>query len=183
MRIVLSGLRHVALLLAIAASAVAQENPHEMTLPDGSTDGGKCAYCHDDSLGLSRSKAETCTLCHAETVHSGAIEHSRASAAAVALALKAEAEPALPLTDDGRMYCATCHLYHDPAIMGESILEEGRPPRTSALNRAVREGVTTRGRVESADGESVVAFHEKGTRFLRLPAGDDSLCQHCHGDY
>jgi len=177
----LQPLRRMAFVLAIAVSAAAQENPHVMTLPDGTTDAGKCAYCHNDDLSLSRSQAETCTFCHAETVHSGAAEHARASAAAVALALKGRETPALPLTSEGRMYCGTCHLFHDPAVMGEALLETGRAPRVSELNRAVRDGVMARGQRES--GDAVVEFHAQGTRYLRLPAGDDALCKHCHGGY
>jgi hypothetical protein len=174
-------LRRMAFVLAIAGSVAAQENPHVMTLPDGSTDAGKCAYCHNDDLSLSRSQVETCTFCHAETLHSGAAEHARASAAAVALALKGRDTPAMPLTNDGRMYCGTCHLFHDPAVMGEALLETARAPRTSALNRAVRGSVEARGERES--GEAQVEFLAHGTRFLRLPTDDDGLCKHCHGGY
>ncbi len=168
-------------LTLLASVAAAQENPHQMTLPDGSTDAGKCAYCHNDDLTLSRSHADTCTLCHAETVHSGAAEHARARADAVGRALEGKDTPALPLAADGRMYCGTCHLFHDPAVMGEPLLANGRAARDEPINRAVREGVLTR--AEAAGGSGEIEFAERGTRYLRLPVDDDGLCSHCHGDY
>ena len=174
--------RWVLLAWLVAAVATAQENPHVSKPPDGSTDdGGRCAYCHDDSLGLSRTHGETCTLCHSETAHSGAAEHARASAASVARALARADDPALPLAADGKMYCGTCHLFHDPNDMGEGLLESERPARDTALNRAVRENVVARGLRDASGGEIKIEFRPLGTKYLRLP--DDVLCQRCHAEY
>lgn len=165
--------------LFAAAPGAGMDNPHVSTLPDGSTDGSKCAFCHDDSLSLSRSHADTCTLCHREALHSGALEHSRASAAQVARAIGEKEAATLPLAADGRMYCGTCHLYHDPALMGESLLDEGRAKRDTPLNRGVRDSIVARGRRDGViSGEGEVEFREIGTRYLRLPG--DALCRHCH---
>lgn len=170
--------RCYAILLAAllsAAVALGQENPHISSLPDDKPDASMCAYCHDDSLALSRSHAETCTLCHSETAHTGAIEHSRVGAAKVARSL---GDASLPLAGDGHIYCGTCHLFHDPGVMGESLLEEGRAKRDSPLNRAVRDSVAARGRRDAATADGEVEFRDVGTRYLRLPG--DTLCRQCH---
>ena len=60
---------------ATRALAVDSATPHDMLLANGEADTDKCGLCHEQDMSLSRSKLETCTLCHATTVHSGANEH------------------------------------------------------------------------------------------------------------
>ena len=164
-------------------------NPHEMMQPDGSADMSKCSLCHDESFALARSKAETCTLCHAETMHSGSLEHLRAGPAAVARLLPAtDGKVAWPLTDDGNIYCGTCHLFHDPGLkLGkEQALEATWVRSSSGVANAIRIARTTRADALAAEVEGAEkwgGFSAKGTRMLRLPAGDGSLCRHCHADY
>src|SRR5262249_20230818 len=130
----------------------------------------------------SRSKVETCTLCHSETVHAGAHEHLRADAARVARLVPAprEGEPQLPLTDDGRIFCGTCHVFHDPRISQEKMLD--RPwAAGDPLADAVRRSRASR--VESTLAAHAAAGRAKwraGTKRLRLPIADGTLCRHCH---
>ena len=159
--------------------------------PSGADDSGSphtnlemCSVCHNEDMSLQRSKVETCTLCHGETPHSGAAEHLRLEAARIK-ELLAGTKPAvtLPLTDDGRMWCGTCHLFHDPSL-GEAWLSTGWLPPDSGLPGAVREGVSNRWQaLASAHGDAKVdaSFASKGTRQLRLPADDGTLCRQCHG--
>lgn len=162
-------------------------SPHQMVGPDGQVEDEKCAICHNEDMSLTRSKVETCTLCHAATVHSGANEHLRATAASVSKLLpptKSD-QPSLPLTEDGRIYCGTCHVFHDPAISNEETLASPWVPPSSGLSESVRRSVEARWRrAESKQGESEAGatFSTKGTRRLRLPIEDGSLCRHCHGD-
>ncbi len=144
-----------------------------------------CPVCHNEDMSLSRSKLETCTLCHATTVHSGAAEHLRVEPARVARAVadKEASAVKLPLRDDGGIWCGTCHLFHDPS-MGEAWLPEGWIPPNVGFAEAVRNGVLARAEQKATTfGEDKVPikFATKGTRALRLPVADGSLCHHCHG--
>jgi len=173
----------VGALLALATAAAAQDgggSPHKGT--------EMCAVCHNSDMTLQRSKLETCTLCHAQTVHAGAAEHLRIEPARVARALadqsgKPQGAVTLPLTDDRRIWCGTCHLFHDPSL-GEAWLPNGWIPPASGLAASVRTGVTAKwDAIAAAHGESKVEaeFASKGTRALRLPVEDGSLCARCHG--
>src|SRR5262249_18618808 len=123
-----------------------EDTPHHMTKPDGSLDTEKCGACHNGDFSLQRSKLETCTLCHAPTVHAGADEHLRADQAAVKRALEGQPKAAatLPLADDGHIYCGTCHLFHDPKVASEDWLTHGWVPPESGLSGAVRQAVVAR---------------------------------------
>jgi hypothetical protein len=171
--------------LPAATRAEEADSPHYMAKPDGELDMEKCGVCHNEDLSLIQPKLDTCTLCHAATGHAGAAEHLRAVRASVKRMLEQSKEsPALPLTEDGHIYCGTCHLFHDPSFTGESWLSQGWVPRTSGLPSAVREEVLARWKVlaAQAEGQSALgAFAASGTRQLRLPVDDGQLCRHCHG--
>jgi hypothetical protein len=182
----------LSLVLAMAAAASVPARavdtvspPHRMTKEDGSLDTEVCTACHTEAMDLERSKLETCTLCHAETVHSGADEHLRAEPQAVASAVAGRPKDAvpLPLTDDGRIWCGTCHLYHDPKVLSEEWLAHGWIPPDQGLPAAVREGVLGRWAhlAEVYDEhETPAKFATAGTRLLRLTVQDGSLCRQCH---
>ena len=159
--------------------------PHHMTKSDGSLDMEVCGACHNPDMSLQRSKLETCTLCHAQTVHAGANEHLRASPASVKQALSGRPKdgPALPLAEDGHIYCGTCHLFHDPNVMDEKWLAQGWLPQGGNLSGAVRQGIIDRWGALAANSDEKNAlgqFATKGTRLLRLPVGDGQLCRQCH---
>ena len=145
-----------------------------------------CGLCHNEDMSLQRSKLETCTLCHAQTTHAGSNEHLQAAPAAVkaSVAGQPEGAPALPLADDGHMYCGTCHLFHDPKVMGEDWLAQGWLPPDSGMSAAVRRGVIDRWgalAARSGDQTALGSFATKGTRQLRVPVDEGQLCQQCHG--
>ena len=174
------------LALAVAAHAEDESSPHHMTKSNGELDMEKCGACHNEDMSLQRSKVETCTLCHGQTPHAGSDEHLRASAPDVKRALAGQPKdaPALPLTDDGRMYCATCHLFHDPKVMSEDWLAHGWLPPDIGVTAAIRQGVVDRwAALAEKAGEKgpVGTFATKGTRQLRLPVNDGQLCRQCHG--
>ena len=160
-------------------------SPHRMVDADGNLDTAVCPICHEEDLTLARSKVETCTLCHPLTPHAGAAEHLRAGAATVTRLVPpaGEAVPELPLTDDGKMYCATCHLFHDP-LLGEAPLAVGWVPPSSGVPGAVKGSVAEKWeKLARKYGQSppVAKFVTQGTTALRLPVADGSLCRHCHG--
>jgi hypothetical protein len=160
--------------------------PHAMTKSDGSLDMEACGACHNEDLSLQRSKVETCTLCHAQTVHAGSDEHLRASAAAVkeGMASQPKGGAAFPLTDDGQIFCGTCHLFHDPKVMSEDWLVKGWLPPEGGFSGAVRQAVVDRWAALAAKSEDKAAigqFVTKGTRLLRMPVDQGQLCAQCHG--
>ncbi|MEO8604748.1 MAG: hypothetical protein ABI629_19420 [bacterium] len=170
---------------AVARAEDAGGPPHHMTKSDGSLDMEVCAACHTEDMSLQRSKLETCTLCHAQTVHAGSDEHLREQPAEVkqALAARPKDSPALPLSEDGHIWCGTCHLFHDPAVMQEDWLKQGWLPPDSGLSGNVRQAVIDRWvalAAKSDDKNALGQFAAKGTRQLRLPASDGQLCRQCH---
>ena len=173
-------------LLAAASRAEDASSPHHMTKSDGSLNMETCGVCHNEDMSLQRSKVETCTLCHAQTVHAGSDEHLHVAATAVKTALAGQPKggPALPLTDDGQMYCGTCHLFHDPKVMGEDWLAHGWLPPDTGISGAVRQGVIDRWALlaaKSDDKTALGSFATEGSRQLRLPVDGGQLCQQCHG--
>ena len=155
-----------------------------MTKPDGSLDMETCGVCHNEDMSLQRSKLETCTLCHAQTVHAGSDEHLRAAAAGgeAGAGGTAEGRPALPLTEDGRIYCGTCHLFHDPKVMEEDWLAHGLAAarqrhvpapcarRSSSAGRRWRRRPATRARSGSFATQGNAPAAAAGRRRTALPA-------------
>ncbi|MGH7789247.1 MAG: hypothetical protein ACRERC_20425 [Candidatus Binatia bacterium] len=174
------------LALAVVARADDSGSPQHMTTSDGELNMEICGACHTEDMSLQRSKLETCTLCHSQTQHAGASEHVTASAAAVKVALANQPKdgPPLPLAEDGRMFCGTCHLFHDPKVMGEDWLAQGWIPPDSGLSATVRQTVIERWAklaAKSEDKAPIGRFATKGTRQLRLPVDKGQLCAQCHG--
>ena len=173
------------LIVLNCASALADDsaNPHLMIGADGKPDASKCNVCHADDLTLTLPKRDTCTLCHSETLHPGAREHMGIEPARVARLVPAAKEggTVLPLTDEGGIYCGTCHVFHDPRISNESVLDQSWVP-SGRLAQAVRDALIARlAAAGGADGktEAPMTFGD-GTTRLRLPIADGSLCRHCH---
>jgi hypothetical protein len=169
--------------LAVAVTAFADEdNVHHMRLPDGELDTDKCGFCHEDDFSLSNSKLETCTLCHDENLHSGIFLHQNAAPAEVAR-LQGDRKDAWPLTDEGRVYCGTCHLFHDPTADGEEWLPKGRALSMSPFAVHVRDGIVEKWKATAQKRETEAAAvkpFDEGTRALRMPVENNELCRHCH---
>lgn len=174
-----------ATLVTTAAARAPVGAPHDMTTADGELDPEACGACHNEDMSLQRTKLETCTLCHSTSTHSGSLEHLRVDPARVKQALEGRPKDAiaLPLAEDGHIWCGTCHLFHDPNVLEEKWLAEGWKPPAGGLSGAVRESVTERWTVlaHDADQKTVPAkFAAEGTRLLRAPVSDGTLCRQCH---
>lgn len=173
------------LALAGAVRAAGEPSPHVALQSDGELNMETCGACHTDDLSLERSKLETCTLCHSDTPHAGAHEHVTANAAAVEAALKTQPKegPTLPLGDDGRMYCGTCHLFHDPKVDELEALPPLWVPPDHGLSGTVRQAVIDRWATLGAKAgeKEPLGKLDKGTRYLRLPVNQGQLCRQCHG--
>ncbi|MCX8071177.1 MAG: hypothetical protein N3C12_01815 [Candidatus Binatia bacterium] len=173
------------LLSTPARAASNEDNPHWMLKPDGEADEEKCAICHDEDKNLLSSKEETCLSCHDRTLHSGSAEHLRATAAQVERLLppKEKVRLEFPLAEDGRMYCGTCHLFHDPRV-DEVTLAAPRTLPSEGLAMEIRQALEEKihallaTRAEAGDVEW--SFAPKSTGFLRLPIGGNELCVACH---
>jgi len=168
-----------------AADAEDSGSAHHMTKSDGSLDMETCGACHNEDMSLQRSKLETCTLCHGQVVHGGSDEHVRADPTAVKQLLAGQPAdaPVLPLTEEGKIYCGTCHLFHDPKVMSEEWLKEGWLPPDRGVSGAVRQSVIDRWAALAAASKETDALGEfatKGTRQLRIPIDQGQLCRHCH---
>ncbi len=166
------------------AADEAETNPHHMSGPD---DDEGCGFCHEEDMSLSASLLETCLSCHSLTEHSGSAEHLRASAASMArlapTPVKADEPPPLPLTDDGAMWCGTCHLYHDPRVNEDVLLAERWLPRITGVAGAVRVAVASHWDDLAAKYDQpppVARFSTNGSIWLRLPVADGRLCSACH---
>lgn len=171
----------LALWLIPAATFADDSNPHLMMDANGALDDSACGFCHEDDFTLSRDKVDTCTMCHALNTHAGSAEHLAASPAAVASLVQAEGDVEIPLTDDGALYCGSCHLFHDPEMAGEEWLAEGWVPSTThGTGKAVRDALTQELSAVGGEG-ATITWTETGTRALRLPVSDGSLCKRCHG--
>ena len=177
----------LAALLAVPPRVRAEgmESPHQMMKANGELDMEKCRACHEEDMSLSRSKLETCTLCHALPVHTGAPQHISVPPERVKELLSANKNenPELPLRDDGGIYCGTCHIFHDSSM--EKWLGTAWMPATTGVAEAVRNFDQQKLKAlaeETKASQPVAQFMSKGTRQLRLPINDGSLCLHCHGD-
>ena len=175
------------LLLATAGGLRAEESdsPHSMVKADGEADSDKCGVCHEADLSLSRSKRETCTLCHAETLHAGAYLHLHASPDALKRLFSAaheEEKPELPKAEDGGIFCGTCHLFHDPRLSEDKPLASRRPgtPFDKAVESAIEAQWPTIAQKYNEE-KAGASFAAKHTKALRLPVDDGTLCRHCHG--
>ncbi|GIW44491.1 MAG: hypothetical protein KatS3mg077_1773 [Candidatus Binatia bacterium] len=173
----------VLLCLALRVSAN-DESPHWMLLPNGEPDEEKCAVCHDEDKNLLSSKEETCLSCHDRTLHSGSAEHLRATAAEVEPLLPSQERHGVefPLAEDGRMYCGTCHLFHDPRV-DEVTLAAPRSLPPAGLAKEIRQAIEKKiqGTVGTQPGAELEwSFAPQSTGFLRLPIDDNRLCTACH---
>jgi hypothetical protein len=174
-----------ALLLLVPPASRAddeEDNPHYMLDKEGEPETDKCDFCHEDDLTLTRSKEETCLICHTADQHAGSAAHTAVKGDAMSRAVpKSKSDDwDLPLTDGGGIYCGTCHLFHDPNDASEPWLESGCKERTTPFATAVRRDVETfRDKIADAQAAHFVA---EGARALRLPACDGTLCVHCHED-
>jgi hypothetical protein len=156
------------LVLPIPRAGATESPPHNLTKPDGTLDSEACSICHTPSMDLERSKLETCTLCHAETVHSGSEEHLRADPAKVAEKVSGRPKTAdLPLTTTGASGADVSPLSRPRC--SRSLARPRLDPTDQGLPAAVREGVIDRwARLPRCPiGRAAREFATTGTRQLR----------------
>jgi hypothetical protein len=186
-------------------------NIHIMVDKNGKAKEEHCTYCHEE-LHEDRTKPLPafnyklrlppeilCYGCHLKTPHFNAAEHQSVKPGEKMKKhmgdSKREQGVILPLSQDGKVMCSTCHNPHQTGVF-----ETAKNPAGKAVtNRDLEEGIVYRDEhpwnaVFQADKKDrLAAFNEKhGERvsleyrriekeaLLRLPAKDGTLCLACH---
>jgi len=182
-------------------------NIHKQRLDDGSLDEKNCEYCHteppDPEKEIRRDELEfrlppqmLCVGCHLKTPHLNAFNHLVEPDEEKLEQIK-EAEKMhqiiLPLDDEGKIMCATCHSPHEPGV-----IPKDKPAGRQVADASVEDGVSYVDHewndVFSEDKQErldELNKHEKEPTqlsyqriesevLLRLPAKDGTLCLACH---
>ncbi len=183
-------------------------NIHEMVDDNGEIKKHNCQYCHEEvhekrdqrlepsQLKLRLPPEKLCFGCHLKSPHLNAVEHQGAKPKdEMKKHMQAKADEfgiILPLADDGKVTCISCHSPHPDGVM-----KPGNPAGAQ-VSGDVKKGVTYDKhswdavfREDKRDRLEAMAM-TTGTRYdlgyerlntevlLRLPAKDGSLCLSCH---
>jgi hypothetical protein len=145
-----------------------EENPHEEMIKDQTV----CLDCHtklpkegetSPTYFLVDLPSENCLGCHSEIEHAGVKEH--------------EGEDAKPLPGDenGKIACFSCHDPHpEGVIKGRVVYDADVNERTQKfLQLIVFPYIDTK-------VKNQVKFEGKKKVYLRLPVGNNELCDKCH---
>lgn len=137
-----------------------------------------------------------CLGCHLKTPHLNASNHLKKPSEEMKKVMDASEKRhniIMPLDEEGRITCVTCHSSHEKGIVKEdrpggkqvadTTLEEGIVYQGSPWNRIFMEDKKVR--LEKLEKESGKRFEIKYMRIkkevlLRLPAKDGTLCRACH---
>ena len=183
-------------------------NIHAMLDERGEIIEDHCTYCHQEkpdrdkaqSLEEIKLRAPVDTLCwgcHLKTPHLNAAEHQVEPSDKVKEQrkrfLETHPEVILPLTEDGKVTCITCHTPHPPGVLDKKL-----PAAHQTTSGQVDEGpvyedspwaapiaADKRERLETLARKYGHPFpfryrQIKKEALLRLPAKDGQLCRACH---
>lgn len=194
-----------------SAAVFERPNIHVMLDERGQIKEDHCTYCHQE-VHLDRTQALTrekyalrqrpeviCYGCHRNTPHLNALEHQLAQPKKDMLKKIEESERdygvLLPLTDQGRVMCSTCHTPHPYGVMTSRHHPAGKQVHEGAYlqssTRFVDHPWSTviemdkRDRLEKwnvlmHDEASIYYQRVEKEALLRLPAKDGTLCLACH---
>ncbi|MCG7908689.1 MAG: hypothetical protein JAY82_02830 [Candidatus Thiodiazotropha taylori] len=183
-------------------------NLHVMLDSTGEIDDSGCTYCHteipdpSDDIPIEQMefrlpKAKLCYGCHLKTPHLNTLTHLKEPDDAMKKRIasaETEQKIRLPLDDEGRVTCITCHTAHqsgviDPQRAGgrsveESSIEEGILYRRTAWSRLFADDKADRMSAlkEEHQKQFVKPEYQRVEKeiLIRLPAKDGSLCLSCH---
>ncbi|MET0081353.1 MAG: hypothetical protein ABW119_23105 [Candidatus Thiodiazotropha lotti] len=183
-------------------------NLHVMLDSTGEVDDSGCTYCHteipdprDDTpieqMEFRLPKAKLCYGCHLKTPHLNTLTHlqkpDEAMIKRIALA-EAELKVRLPLDDEGRVTCITCHTAHqsgviDPQSAGgksveENLIDDGILYKQTAWSRLFANDKAERisALKDEHQNQFVRPKYQRVEKeiLIRLSAKDGSLCLSCH---
>ena len=183
-------------------------NIHDMLDAQGNPNEDYCRYCHQEVLArdqrheLSELKLRApmdtlCYGCHLKTPHFNALEHQVEPSEKVAKQrerfLREHPEVILPLTEDNRITCITCHTPHPPGVIDSSLpaahqvstakVNEAPLYRDSLWEETITEDKASRlAAISARYGRPVTYVYQQiqGEALLRLAAKDGTLCRACH---
>ena len=185
-------------------------NIHLMLKADGNIDEQHCTYCHQevqeqrnqphqrDDWKLRLPPEKLCYGCHLKTPHLNALQHQATKPNdRIKKRMKESVEKSgafLPLSEDGKVMCVTCHSPHPPGVIdparnpaGKQIqtadVKEGTHYRDSAWNRIVQQDKQRRlDEMKEKTGESLTLTYRRIDKevLLRQPARNGKLCLSCH---
>jgi hypothetical protein len=145
-----------------------EENPHEEMIKDQTV----CLDCHtklpkegetSPTYFLVDLPSENCLGCHSEMEHAGVKEH--------------EGDNAKPLPGDenGKIACFTCHDPHpEGVIKGRVVYDADVNERTQKFLKFI-----VFPHIKEKVGKEV-KYEETKEVYLRLPVGNNELCNKCH---
>jgi hypothetical protein len=184
-----------------------RDNIHKMLDDNGKIIKNTCLYCHQkaldpekdirpDELKLRLPAQNICYGCHLYTPHFNALNHQKKPDKEMQKRIKESAQKhkiILPLSDDGKIMCVTCHNPHQI-----DVINQRKPAGKQIINYAIDKGIVYLehpwNKVFIADKKNRLdklqqKINKKLTLeymriekeiLLRLPAKDGQLCMACH---
>ncbi len=190
-------------------------NIHVMLDDNGEIKEKSCEYCHEKILNRDKSYQldeiklripadQLCYGCHLKTPHLNSMEHQVEPDEDRAKQMKQSAKKhgiILPLSQDGKVMCVTCHTPHQPGV-----IEDHLPAAKQVSDADVKDGIQYKKsspwqevitadkheRIQKMLNESKSSTKSFTTHYelnyklidkevlLRLPAKDGTLCLACH---
>ncbi len=182
-------------------------NIHKLLDDKGEIDEKDCEYCHKEAPDLKKEikrdelefrlpPQKLCFGCHLKTPHLNALNHQVKPDKKMRQHMRAAEKKLkiiLPLDEDGKVMCATCHAPHQLGVIDKN-KPAGRQVADTDLDKGVSYVEHPWGRVFQLDKKARldVLAEQDGTVhtlsyqriktevLLRLSAKDGSLCQACH---
>ncbi len=186
-----------------------RDSIHKMLGEDGKIIEDTCLYCHEETpdpeqeenheqgdLKLRLPPQNICYGCHLYTPHMNALGHQKKPDEDMSKRIKKyvqEHEIILPLSDDGKIMCITCHSSHQLDVISRE-----KPAGKQVINGDIEKGTTysehpwnkvfiedKKDRLNKLAQETDKNYELKYQRIekeilLRLPAKDGKLCMACH---
>jgi len=188
-----------------------RDNIHRMLGEDGKIIKSTCLYCHEDTpdpekdlkadnkhdeIKLRLPPQNICYGCHLYTPHFNALSHQQKPDEDMVKRIskyEQEHKIILPLSDDGKVMCVTCHSSHPV-----DVINRNKPAGKQVLNNDLDKGITYSehpwnkvfiedkikrlNKLNRETDKNYVLNYQRIEKeiLLRLPAKDGKLCLVCH---
>ncbi len=182
-------------------------NIHKLLDDKGKFDEEDCEYCHKEAPDLKKEikrdelefrlpPQKICFGCHLKTPHLNALNHQVKPDKKMRQRMhefEKKLKIILPLDDEGKVMCTTCHAPHQPGVIdrktpagkqvADADLDKGVSYAEHAWNNVFKSDKKTRLKklAEQGDGQHELNYQRIKTEvLLRLSAKKGSLCLACH---